>query len=103
MATNWLLNHLLLPYCRQRGLSLSSLPTGSVVDEESTLDQRFARHKWTKAMKQTVMFRTTAFVAVLVAVAGTTVGLTMSILDVKAYSELVAKDLVQVSSCLCPS
>jgi hypothetical protein len=103
MATNWLLNRLLLPYCRQRGLTLSSLPTEAVVDEESTLDQRFARHKWTKAMKQTVLSRKTAFVAVLVAVAGTTVGLTMSILDVKAYSELVAKDLVQVSSCLCSS
>jgi hypothetical protein len=98
MSTNWLLNHLLLPYCRQRKAStLPSLPTESVVDEESTLDQRFARHKWTTAMKQTVLSRKTAFVAILLAVCGTTVGLTMSVLDRNLYSELMTKELVQVS------
>jgi len=100
MAINWVMKRLLMPYCWQQEALTLSLSMKSLVDEESTLDQRFARHKWTTAMKQTVLFRKTAFVAVLLAVVGTTVGSTMSIVSIKAYSELVAKDLVQVSSCL---
>jgi hypothetical protein len=101
MAINWVLKRLLMPYCWQREALTLSLSMKSVVDEESTLDQRFARHKWTTAMKQTVLFRKTAFVAILLAVVGTTVGSTMSIVSIKAYSELVAKDLVQVSLLVC--
>jgi hypothetical protein len=97
LTLNSIVKRLLVPYCAWRSANDStSLHVELHVDEENTLDQRYARHRWTRAMKRTVLLRQAAFVAIITVSAGNAMRVSLSSLNVRSVAELNAADLVQV-------